>query len=182
MTYSKIFSIDYKVSPEEIYYSINGDKQHYEFDARDKEEAKLISWNGVDIITTTRKSKINHDLKLEFKMDPNFYNVKFIQTNDASGFKVKGSYEATPIDWVWKANAGNRSYVLVDNARNGSTIAELKGLTLRKRPEVQLTLQRVENEKLEDAIIGTACLVFYTHNTTRFGTNGMTIHTGCIIS
>ncbi|KXN68727.1 hypothetical protein CONCODRAFT_8936 [Conidiobolus coronatus NRRL 28638] len=185
MTYSKTFNIDYKVNPEELYYSIKGIKQNYEFDARTKDEAKLISDNGANIILATRKSKINHDLKLEFKMDPNFHGVEFVQTNDTSGFKVKGRYEAVPIDWVWKGNPENRSYVLIDNARGGSTIAEVKGLTLRKRPEVQLTIQKVENEKLEDAIIGTACLVFYTHNITRYGTNGInasTAHVGCIIS
>jgi hypothetical protein len=71
-------------------------------------------------------SKLNRDLKLEFKNGPDNYELELSIPNDVSGFKVKGSYSKVSINWTWKIYPNIHLHKLVDDARSNITIVEIK--------------------------------------------------------
>jgi hypothetical protein len=156
------YTITYKLDSNDQIYIINGVKKRYEFSSEQKKNLKLITSNGNETLTTESKSFFNEDLKLNLPLDNNFHGVEFVQKGDCSGYKVKGRYNATPIDWKWKKNHGGVAFQLVDKSNSNNILAEITGFILRDASEGQITLNNLENSYLEELLIGSGCLVYYS--------------------
>ncbi|KXN67025.1 hypothetical protein CONCODRAFT_11007 [Conidiobolus coronatus NRRL 28638] len=162
MTNSSQYTLTYKSESNDGIYLVKSAKQSYEFSLEQKKSLKLINPNGNEALTTESKSFFNDDLKLNLPLDNNFHGVEFVQKGDCSGYKVKGRYNATPIDWKWKKNHGGLSFQLIDKSDPDSIIADIRGFTLREASEGHMTINNLENAYFEELLIGTGCLIYQT--------------------